>query len=189
MAERIGAIIRDVLEAIVLAIVLFLVLRIGVQSTVVEGASMHPNLVDGEWVLVNKLAYRWDEPARGEVIVFSAPDEPDKDYIKRIVGLSGETVQLRSGRLLIDGQPFEEPWLPVLDQRAFGPHTIPEGHVFVMGDNRPQSNDSRSWREPELPLERVIGKVWISVWPLSTWGLIESDRPGPAHANAAVSGR
>ncbi len=183
MIKQVGAIVRDVVEALILAIILFLVLRVGVQSTVVEGASMHPNFIDGEWVLVNKLAYKWHEPARGEVIVFSAPDEPEKDYIKRIVGLSGETVQISSGQLRIDGVLLEEPWLPVLDQRAFGPFTVPAGHVFVMGDNRPQSNDSRSWSEPELPIDRVVGKVWISVWPLDTWGFVESDRPSPANAD------
>lgn len=185
MIKHIGAIVKDVVEAILLAIVLFFVLRIGVQSTVVEGSSMFPNFVDGEWVLVNKLAYRWNEPIRGDVIVFSAPDEPGKDYIKRIVALSGETVQIRSGRILIDDVPLDEPWLPVLDERAFGPFRVPEGHVFVMGDNRPHSNDSRSWVEPELPLDRVVGKVWISVWPIETWGLVESDRPAPASAGGS----
>ena len=188
IAVRAGALLRDIAEAVGLAIVLFLILRVGVQSTVVEGASMHPNFVDGEWVLVNKLAYRWGAPERGDVIVFAAPNEPEKDYIKRIAGLPGETVHLRSGQLYINGTQIDQPWGPVLDQRAFGPFTVPDDQVFVMGDNRPQSNDSRLWPDPGLAMESVVGKVWVSVWPLDTWGLVESDGPGPAQFSADTPG-
>jgi len=180
LSRRLGVLARDVLEAILLAVVLFFVLQFALQSTVVEGSSMEPNLVDGEWVLVNKLAYRMGEPQRGDVIVFHAPGERDKDYIKRVVAVAGEEVVVRDGRLVVDGLPVAESWLPRQDPTAFGPYVVRPGEVVVFGDNRPNSNDSRLWPEPGLPDERIVGRVWISVWPPSAWGAVRHDGPGPA---------
>jgi len=180
---RIGALIRDLVEAIALAIVLFLGLRVAVQSTVVEGGSMLPNFVDGEWVLVNKLAYRLSDIERGDVVVFHSPGEPDKDYIKRVVGLPGDSVSVRDGVVFVDGQPLDEPWRPMYDPAAFGPYTVPPGRVLVFGDNRPSSNDSRAWSEPSLDTERIVGKVWLSIWPRTAWGRVTNDAPGPARGH------
>ena len=181
---QIRAMLRDVLEAVVLAVVLFLVLQFAFQNTIVEGSSMEPNLVDQEWLLVNKLAYRVGEPERGDVIVFHSPEQPEKDFIKRVVGLPGETVEIRRGRLYIDGEPLEEPWRPALDRANFAPYRVPAGQYFVLGDNRPSSNDSRIWKATGAALERdrIIGKAWISVWPRETWGRVPTDRPGPVQA-------
>jgi len=186
-ARRLGSIVRDLIEAVLLAAVLFFVLQFGLQSTVVEGFSMEPNFVDGEWVLVNKLAYRFGEPERGDVVVFHAPGERDKDYIKRVVGLPGEEVRVRDQVLLVDGVPIDEPWLPHADPTTFGPFIVPGGHVVVFGDNRPNSNDSRSWAAPELATERIVGRVWVSVWPPATWGAVRSDAPGPARSMRAAA--
>lgn len=182
--ERVGALIRDVLEAVILAVVLFVLLQFAVQNTVVDGASMEPNFVNRQRLLVNKLAYRFSEPARGDVIVFHPPDQGGKDFIKRIVALPGETITVVNGQIRIDGADLTEPWQPVRGVDAFGPYAVPDGQYFVMGDNRPYSNDSRSWNAA-LPRERIVGKVWISVWPQEAWGLVRTDRPGPAYADAA----
>jgi signal peptidase I len=187
IGPRIGALLRDVLEAIALAVVLFFVLQFGIQSTVVEGVSMEPNFVDGEWVLVNKLAYRLGEPSRGDVVVFHAPGEVGKDYIKRVLATEGEEIVIRNEVVRIDGRVVEEAWLPRTDRIAFGPFTVPSGQVVVLGDNRPSSNDSRSWANPGLSVERVVGKVFVSVWPPRSFGLVHADRPGPTRRRAAAA--
>lgn len=171
------ALARDVVEAAVLAALLFFVLQFALQSTIVEGTSMEPNFFDGEWVMVNKLAYRLGTPERGDVIVFHAPDAPNKDYIKRVIAVAGETVQVRSGDIYVDGERIGEPWLPEDDATAFGPYRVPDGQLFVMGDNRPASSDSRLWPSPGLDASRVVGKVWLSVWPRRAWGVVPSDAP------------
>jgi signal peptidase I len=178
--RRLGTLARDTLEAVVLALVLFAVLQVFVQNTVVEGDSMEPNFVDREHLLVSKMAYRWGVPARGDVVVFHAPELPDKDYIKRVIGLPGEIVELRRGEVYVDGAPIEEPWLPRADRSSFGPYAVPAGHVFVLGDNRAYSNDSRAFgrvpgtglANPAVPMELVVGRAWVIVWPIDRVGLV-----------------
>lgn len=181
---RFGAILRDVLEAVVLATVLFFVLQLVVQNTIVDGPSMEPNFLDQQWLLVNKLAYRWQSLARGDVIVFDAPDGSRREFIKRVIALPGETVSVRDGRVRIDDEPLEEPWSPRRDASAFGPYVVPAGQVFVLGDNRANSNDSRSWGS--LDQSQIIGKAWLSIWPREAWGLVPSDGPGPVPSEAYV---
>jgi signal peptidase I len=181
---RVGALLRDILEAVVLAAVLFFVLQFVFQNTIVEGRSMEPNFVDRQWLLVNKLAYRFGDPARGDVIVFMAPEGPEKEFIKRVVGLPGESVTIRDGVVAIDGRPLDEPWLPRRDHSRFGPLVVPPDHYFVLGDNRPDSNDSRTWNGGGAALagDTIIGKAWLSVWPREVWGVVHADAPGPADA-------
>jgi signal peptidase I len=181
---RLGAVLRDVIEAVVLATVLFLALQLGIQNTIVDGPSMEPNFVDQQWLLVNKLAYRLGEPGRGDVIVFNAPDGSTREFIKRVIALPGETVMVRDGRVLVEGVVLDEPWDPHLDGSSFGPFLVPEGQLFVLGDNRANSNDSRSWGGLELP--RVVGRAWVSIWPRATWGRVAADRPSPVPTVAAV---
>ncbi len=179
---RAGALLRDILEAVVLAAVLFFVLQFAFQNTIVEGQSMEPNFTDRQWLLVNKLAYRFGEPARGDVIVFDAPEETNKEFIKRVVGLPGESVTLRDGVVAINGRPLVEPWLPRKDRTNFGPFVVPPDQYFVLGDNRPNSNDSRSWgqRGAALTADKIVGKAWLSIWPRELWGIVQADSPGPA---------
>lgn len=180
---------RDVLEAVALAAVLFFVLRFALQNTVVDGPSMEPNLTNQQWVLVNKLAYRFGEPARGDVIVFDAPDGTSKEFIKRVIALPGEKVSIRDGVVKIDEAVLDEPWAPRLDASAFGPYVVPEGSVFVLGDNRAQSNDSRSWAALSSALDEdlIVGRAWLSVWPPSAWGRIRFDPPDETAQSAAGS--
>lgn len=179
---RAGALLRDLVEALVLAAVLFLVLQFALQNTIVEGSSMEPNFVDREWLLVNKLAYRLGEPKRGDVIVFHAPEAEGKEFIKRVIALPGETVRIRNGAVYVDDRPLEEEWAPIKDTSAFGPFTVPEGQLFVLGDNRPTSNDSRTWNGAGGGLDQaqVIGKAWLVVWPREAWGFVRSDSPRQA---------
>lgn len=177
-----ASLIRDLLEAVVLAAVLFVALRIVIQNTVVDGPSMEPNFVDGQWVLVNKLSYRKAAPGRGDVIVFMAPDGSGKEFIKRVIALPGESVALRGGTVSVDGRPIDEPWLPRLDATSYGPYTVPPDTVFVLGDNRGRSNDSRSWdgrRGGALETSAIVGRVWLSVWPPDRWGAVSAEGPAP----------
>lgn len=176
--------LRDILEAVLLAAVLYAVLQFAVQNTIVEGSSMVPNFADQEWLLVNKLAYRWATPQRGDVIVFYAPEQAKKEFIKRVIGLPGETVEIRGGVVRIDGRPLAEPWAPVADRSSFGPFHVPAGEYFMLGDNRPSSNDSRSWgvTGAGLASDRIIGKAWLRLWPRERMGFIS------AAASPTVSG-
>lgn len=183
LGQRLGTLVRDILEAAVLAVGLFLALQYSLQNTVVEGDSMEPNFVDRQWLLVSKLAYRNHPPERGDVIVFHAPDQPGQDFIKRVVGLPGETVRLQQGRVSIDGRLLPEPWSPRFDSEDFGPYTVPPDSVFVLGDNRRVSNDSRRWEGigAALANRQIVGEAWLTVWPPELWG-----SANPVAASAAA---
>jgi signal peptidase I len=178
-AARLGALVRDAIEAVILAVLLFALLQLAVQNTVVDGASMLPNFVDQQRLLVDKVSYRWSDPKRGDVIVFHPPGGSSEDFIKRVVALPGEVVAIRDGLVYVDGRLLPEPYAPVRDHSAFAAYTVPPGQVFVLGDNRPASNDSRAW-ERALPRDQIVGKAWLSIWPRQTWGVISEDRPVPA---------
>lgn len=164
-----------------------------VQAFFIPSASMRDTLLEGDRVMVNKLAFRFGEPERGQVIVFDSPlmphddgeslpaaivrnigealglSTPDTALIKRVIAVGGETIEIRDNRVLIDGTPIVEPYLREgVAMPAFGPVTVPDGEVFVMGDNRNQSEDSR--RFGTVPVSDIIGKAFVRVWPPSRWG-------------------
>lgn len=180
--------LRELVETLILTLVIFLLIRNVVQNFRVEGSSMEPNLHNGQFLLVNRFAYcpgfhldipfvdiHWQkvwciwEPQRGDVIVFHAPDR-DKDYIKRVIGLPGETIEMRQGQVLINGQALPEPYETrrnILNAPAV---TLGPDELFVMGDNRPNSNDSRNWGS--LSMEQVVGKALLCYWPPRDWAIL-----------------
>ena len=168
-----GSLLREMVETIALALILFLLIRQVVQNYRIESHSMEPNFYEGQFVLVNKLAYRFGEPQRGEVLVFHNPSNVKEDYIKRIIGLPGDTIEVVGDSILINGlelpQPFDHNLNP--DGTYFGPVTVTEGSLFVMGDNRPRSSDSRAFGAIDDDL--VVGKAWLRVWPFSEFGLVQ----------------
>lgn len=168
-----GSLLRELVETVVLALILFLLIRQVVQNYRIESHSMEPNFYEGQFVLVNKLAYRLGEPARGEVLVFHNPDNTDQDYIKRIIGLPGDQLEVVGDTILINGAELPQPFTHNLNDEnsRFGPIIVPEGALFVMGDNRPRSSDSRAIGAIDEDL--VVGKAWLRVWPLSQFGLVE----------------
>ena len=175
-SSQIKNFIRDTITVLVVAAVIILVLQFVIQKFVVEGSSMNFTLHDGQQLLVNKIVYRFHEPERGDIIVFHPPPEIDEDdFIKRIIGLPGEQVVIANGNVIIhkaDGSLLEldEPYVTRPANRDFEGDIIPEGQYFVMGDNRVNSSDSRTgWTLKE---EDIIGKAWVSVWPVGDWGLI-----------------
>ena len=171
------AILRDTLMIIVLAAVLFIGLQFTVQRYAVDGPSMLTNFHDGQQLLVNKAVYYFHEPERGDVIIFRSPVGGDEGYIKRIIGLPGESVDIKNGVVYITKQngtviELDEPYVSDPFRSSYKGNTIPADEYFVMGDNRNNSSDSRNgWT---LPVDNIVGKVWLSVWPPDDFGLITS---------------
>ncbi len=164
--------IRDILEVIVIAFIIALLIRsLVIETFVVQGPSMEPTLVDGERLLVSKIAYRLGEPKRGDVIVLRYPLNPSKDYIKRVVAVEGDTVELRLGRLYINGQLKEEPYVHFPGLYNMASVAVPENTVFVMGDHRTNSEDSRFFGS--VKEELVKGKAIVIIWPLKAAGAIK----------------
>ncbi|MBN1313349.1 MAG: signal peptidase I [Anaerolineae bacterium] len=165
-------VVNEAIETIVLAAIIWLVINAATARVVVDGPSMRPNFTTGQLLIVNRLAYRFGTLQRGDVIVFDNPHDATDEYlIKRVVGLPGETVVINQGRVYISGELLQEPYLaPDLLTNNDGEWHISENSYFVLGDNRPQSHDSRSWGT--LDKEDIVGKAWISYWPLSDIGLI-----------------
>jgi len=159
----------DLLETIVLAVVLFFAINAVSARVRVDGFSMVPTLQDGEYVLVNRLAYRNKLPDHGDIIVFVSPQTNDLDLIKRVIGLPGDTVKISGGVVQVNGQVLNETYIaaaPIYN----GEWSVPEGKLFVLGDNRNDSSDSHAWGL--LPLENVIGKAILIYWPIPEWNMI-----------------
>ena len=158
---------------LLVAVVVYVGLRFTIQTYVVHGPSMEPNFIENEWLIVNKLAYKLGEVHRGDIVVFYPPISPDTRFIKRIIGLPGESVEVKNGKVYVyemDGTviTLDEPYIAQPASRNSVKRTIPEGQYFVMGDNRNNSEDSRDgWYAAG---EKIVGKAWLTIWPFSRWG-------------------
>ncbi|MFZ1757443.1 MAG: signal peptidase I [Caldilineaceae bacterium] len=177
-----GVMVREVVETVGLAVIIFLIIRIGIQNYRIEGQSMEPNFHDGEYLIVNKLAYRLGEYERGDVIVFQYPNDPSKDYIKRVIGLPGDTVEIRGGQLFVNGNQIEEPYEHMPNVRDEPPVIVDADHLYVMGDNRPASSDTRSWGQ--LGQNFVIGQAWLAIYPFNIAGLVKHQ---PIEVNSVMA--
>lgn len=159
----------DLIETLLLAVVLYLGINAISARVRVDGFSMVPTLQDGEYVLVSKITYRLGEPQHGDIIVFKYPGQPPQDLIKRIIGLPGDSVQVTSSVVYVNGQALTEPYIAAAPAYQ-GQWQVPEGFLFVLGDNRNDSSDSHSWGL--LPKENVIGKALLIYWPPPLWKII-----------------
>ena len=159
----------DLIETVGLALILFVVINSVSARVRVDGSSMLPTLHDGEFVLVNKLAYRIGTPGRGDIIVFRSTTEANLDLIKRIVGLPGDQVRIGSGHVTVNGQTLDETYINAAPNYS-GEWRVPEGYLFVLGDNRNDSSDSHMWGY--LPEQNVIGKALLIYWPPPEWAMI-----------------
>ena len=162
--------LRDTLETVLIALVLFLAINAVSARIRVESVSMQPTLFAGNYVIVNKLAYQLGESQRGDVIVFKYPPDPEREpYIKRVIGLPGDRVRVDNGNVYVNAELLVEPYLEVVTEQE-GEWQVPADNLFVMGDNRNNSSDSRAWGM--VPLDKVIGKALVIYWPPEQWGLL-----------------
>ncbi|HMK08700.1 MAG TPA: signal peptidase I [Anaerolineales bacterium] len=161
--------VGEALQTLLVAAVIFLGVNLVTARIRVEGSSMEPTLHDSELVVVNRLAYRWGEPQRGDIVIFRFPLDPERRFIKRIIGLPGEYVVIHGGRVTIDGVALDEPYIAA-PPRYDGEWQIQPGQVFVLGDNRNNSSDSQTWGP--LPIGQLIGKAVLVYWPPPNMGLI-----------------
>ena len=187
---------REILEAVLLALLALVVLQGTVRNFKVEGSSMSPTLQGGQYLVVDQVSYfkldverlsriipfwdasgaspkfAFDPPNRGEIIVFQYPQDPTNDFVKRVMGLPGETVEVRSGTVYIDGHALQEPYLERQDHSNARLLALGEQEYYVIGDNRSNSNDSRAWGI--VPEENIVGRVWLVYWPWEDVHVVDS---------------
>jgi len=181
--------LQEIVETLGLAVLLFLVINIVSARVRVDGFSMRPTLEDGEFVLINRLAYQFGNFQRGDIIVFRPPMYPEadfwrrllglpnisddyEDYIKRIIGLPGDTIKITDGVVSINGRAITEPYIAAPPDYS-GQWTVPAGDLFVLGDNRNNSADSHAWGY--LPEQNVLGKALVIYWPFANWKVLKSN--------------
>ncbi len=163
---------REIVETIALTILIFAVIHFVIQTYRVEGPSMQPGLTPDEYVLVNKAVYLFHAPERGDVIVFHYPLDTTRDFIKRIIGLPGDIITVDQTSVWVNGVKLKESYLSTPANPIGHTWKIPPNAYFVMGDNRPVSDDSRDWGC--VPKDYIVGKAVVVYWPMSNWQLINT---------------
>ncbi len=162
--------IIEAIQTLVLALILYFAIDSVVARVQVENISMQPTLHEGEFIMVNRLAYKHGNYQRGDIVIFHNPVNPREDFIKRLIGIPGDQIEIRNGKVSVNGVILQEDYIaePVSYQ---GQWTVPEGYLFVLGDNRNQSYDSHSWGY--LPQENVVGKAVVIYWPPKDMRIIQ----------------
>ena len=164
--------VREILITVALALAIFFAARATIQTYEVYQSSMEPSFYQSQRVVVVKAVYWFGEPQRGDVVIFKAPDGSDEEYIKRIIGLPGDTVEVLYGVVYVNGFKLDEPYVKKSFSYSLSEQTVPADNYFVLGDNRDISNDShKGWF---LPRDNIIGKSWLITWPPSDWGVVPS---------------
>ena len=171
------SLLREIIETILLTVIIYLSVNFATGRFRIEGSSMEPSLHQDQYVLVDKISYKIGNPQRGDVVVFNYPLATERDFIKRVIGLPGETVNIAGGVVSINGRPLQEPYISQAPDYE-GSWTLSANQFFVLGDNRNSSLDSHSWG----PLDRhyLIGRAVFVYWPPSLWGMV------PRYAYAGV---
>jgi len=172
--------IWEVVQTLIIAGLLIVFFRTFIfQNYVVEGQSMLNTLLPGERLIVSRFHYLLTDPQRGDVIVLQYPLQPERDFVKRIIGLPGETIAIRNGQVLIDGKPLPpEDYVGFPSDTNMEPSQLSNKEYFVMGDNRAGSSDSRSWGP--LEAHHIIGKAWLVYFPFKDFGLVKNEDLEPA---------
>ncbi len=173
-----GRFLLDVIETVVLSVLLFAGINTVSARIRVDGFSMEPTLNNGEFIIINKLAYKFGSPSIGDVIVFHYPRDPTQEYIKRVIGLPGDQVKVSAGEVYVNGKKLTEPYI-AQPPRYYGEWVVPAGGLFVLGDNRNNSSDSHNWGD--VPMGNIIGKALFVYWPPDQWGFIQ-------HPSVATAG-
>jgi signal peptidase I len=175
-----SSLLRELIEVVVLAVILYFGISFAVQTVHVEGLSMFATLDDNDYLIANKIDYRIHGPDRGDIIILRPPTLSTTDYIKRVIALPGERLLIRDGVVYINGHKLDEPYLPeawTVGTEWGGPNgtVIPSNEYFVMGDNRNRSQDSRVFGP--ITRDRIDGKAWFRIWPLNHFGNIYAQVP------------
>jgi signal peptidase I, bacterial type len=178
MFKRLGAFFLDILEVVVFAVgIFFFIYLLVMRPHKISGQSMMPNFQDAEYLLTEKVTYYTRNPERGDVVVFMPPVSTTDEYIKRVIGLPGETILVKDGHIYINDKLLNEPYLKNSVVTTGGPflgndqeYKVPDGEFFVMGDNRPNSSDSRYWGP--ITKKVISGRAWIAYWPVSLAGVV-----------------
>ena len=178
-----SSLLREVLEVMGLAIVLYLIISFAVQAVHVEGLSMYATLDDNDYLIANKIDYRLHAPQRGDIIILRPPADNSKDFIKRVIALPGEKLLIRDSIVFINGHKLDEPYLPEAWIHlnnwtgTGGPEgtVMPPNQYFVMGDNRNRSQDSRIFGP--IGRDRIDGRAWFRIWPINHFGDIYGQKP------------
>ncbi|OGY30072.1 MAG: signal peptidase I [Candidatus Woykebacteria bacterium RIFCSPHIGHO2_12_FULL_45_10] len=180
----------DIIETIVVAAAIFVIVYLFLlQPHQVKGGSMEPNYHDGEYILTDKVSYRFSQPKRGDIIIFKSPTNTDLDFIKRIIALPGEEIEVKEGKITIFNDQYKDGFVLEEHYNTNKPTTVEKdgqgyliegvkkkvnaGSYIVFGDNRSQSFDSRSWGE--VPKGNIIGKAWLRYWPLNRFGFVKHE--------------
>jgi signal peptidase I len=163
------SLLREIIETILLTVIIYVAVNFATGRFRIEGSSMEPSMHPNQYVLVDKISYMLGEPQRGDVVVFNYPLATERDFIKRVIGLPGETVTIEGGVVSINGQPLEEPYIsaPPMYSNSW---TLAADEYFVLGDNRNSSSDSHSWGP--LQQQYLIGRAIFVYWPPTLWGLV-----------------
>lgn len=164
-----SVVVREIIETLLLTLFIFWLVNAATGRYRVQGHSMMPTMKEGEYLIINKLSYYLDNPERGDIIVLHYPRDRTREYIKRIIGLPGDTVEIENGRVIVNGVTLNEPY--IADSPDYtGRWVVPEDNYFVLGDNRNNSSDSHSWAY--LPRSDIVGKAWLVYWPYDEWQLV-----------------
>ena len=160
---------REIIETLLLTLFIFWLVNTATGRYRVQGHSMDPTLQEGEYIIINKLSYYLSEPERGDIVVLHFPRDRSREYIKRIIGLPGDVVEISNQQVKVNGVLLTEPYIKELTNST-GRWEVPEDNFFVMGDNRNNSSDSRSWSF--LPRSDIVGRAWIIYWPPPLWQIV-----------------
>ena len=189
--------IEETIHTVLIALILFIAVEASIQNFRVEGSSMDPTLESGQYLIVNKIIYAsfelndvapyvpfvhendgpaertlfaFHSPVRGEVVIFHYPQNPERDFVKRVIGIPGDTIEIRRGDVYRNGDLLEEDYVTHDSARSYDPVTVSAGHYYVLGDNRRASNDSRDWGL--VPADYIVGRAMFGYWPPQNLGLI-----------------
>ena len=161
---------REIAITIIIALVIFFLARTSIQTYQVFMTSMEPNFTEGDRVVVNKAVYWFGGPQRGDVIIFEEPTGSNEDFIKRIIGIPGDVIEIRNQIVYVNGISLDEPYIATPPAYTMPPTTVPENSYFVLGDNRNSSNDSHNgWF---VDAEKIHGKAWLITWPPDSWEVV-----------------
>lgn len=189
-SSKAKSILREVLETLVLTAVIFFAVNSVTGRFKIYGASMDNTFENGQYIIVNRLAYQFGEPQRGDVVVFVPPGYPEStfwerllgipgetDFIKRVIGIPGDTIRVEPGQVFVNGQSIAEPYINgEMRSLLTGEWTLGPDQYFALGDNRNASKDSRDPSIGPIDASRIVGKVWVVYWPMSDWKLVEHYR-------------